>query len=43
MRIALSGILDAQADEVARAYAPWFDIGIGGGDEGWTLLLGTRK
>jgi len=42
-RIALSGILETQADEVMRAYARWFEMRIGGREDGWTLLLGTKK
>lgn len=42
-RIALSGILEAQAGEVARAYQPWVDVTIADRDEGWVLLLGIRK
>jgi ribosomal protein L11 methyltransferase len=42
-RVALSGILETQAAEVAQAYAPRFDLHIGGGDEGWVLLAGARK
>ena len=42
-RVALSGILETQAAEVARAYAPWFDMLIGDPDEGWVLLAGARK
>jgi ribosomal protein L11 methyltransferase len=41
-RIALSGILDAQADEVADAYAPWFTLGAWRRLDGWVLLAGTR-
>jgi ribosomal protein L11 methyltransferase len=40
-RIALSGILDSQADEVARAYAPWFRMHATM-EEGWALLVGER-
>jgi len=43
VRIALSGILDAQADEVAGAYEPWFDMRIGDRDDGWALVVGMRK
>jgi len=43
VRIALSGILEAQADEVARAYEPWFAMTIAGREDGWVLLLGARK
>jgi ribosomal protein L11 methyltransferase len=42
-RIALSGILEAQADEVAHAYEPWFETGIADRDEGWILLAGKRR
>jgi ribosomal protein L11 methyltransferase len=41
-RIALSGILEAQADEVMRAYQRWLEMKIGGREDGWTLLLGAR-
>ena len=41
-RIALAGILHSQADEVARAYAPWCALQIAGEDEGWVLLSGVR-
>jgi ribosomal protein L11 methyltransferase len=42
-RIALSGILEAQAAEVARAYEGWFDLKVAGRDDGWVLLSGSRK
>lgn len=42
-RIALSGILEAQADEVARAYAPWLEMRVSGREEGWALLAGERR
>jgi ribosomal protein L11 methyltransferase len=42
-RVALSGILETQAAEVAQAYAPWFDVAITDREEGWALLAGTRK
>jgi len=41
-RIALSGILDAQADAVAAAYARWFNIGTWKSRDGWVLLAGER-
>jgi ribosomal protein L11 methyltransferase len=41
-RIALSGILEAQAQEVMAAYAPWFAMRLGASDEGWVLLEGLR-
>jgi ribosomal protein L11 methyltransferase len=42
-RIALSGILETQADEVMRAYEPWFQMRITDTDEGWALLSGTKR
>lgn len=41
-RIALSGILEAQASEVAAAYAPWFTLAASRASEGWVLLTATR-
>ena len=41
-RLALSGILEAQADEVARAYAPWLQMQVAAREEGWALLTGRR-
>ncbi|MDO8437006.1 MAG: 50S ribosomal protein L11 methyltransferase [Nitrosomonadaceae bacterium] len=42
-RIALSGILRDQAEEVACIYRQWFEMRIAGEQEGWVLLTGTRK
>jgi ribosomal protein L11 methyltransferase len=42
-RIALSGILREQAQEVRRAYDPWFEMEIAREDEGWALLAGSRR
>lgn len=42
-RVALSGILDAQAEEVAAAYAGQFDIRVADREEGWVLLTGKRR
>jgi len=41
-RIALSGILEAQASDVAAAYAPWFTLAPSRASEGWVLLTATR-
>jgi ribosomal protein L11 methyltransferase len=41
-RIALSGILEIQAEEVTAAYAPWFAVRAGASDAGWVLLEGLR-
>ena len=42
-RIALSGILARQADEVAQVYSLWIDIGVWREHEGWVCLTGTRR
>ncbi len=42
-RCVLAGMLAHQADEVAQAYRPWFDIGPVAEREGWTLLAGRRR
>jgi len=42
-RIALSGILDEQAEEVAHAYRPWFELKTTGREERWVLLEGERR
>lgn len=41
--IVLSGILQAQAPEVAQAYAKWFDMSTPLLDEGWALVVGHRR
>ena len=42
-RIALSGILDDQAQDVMRAYEPWFAMSLAGAEERWVLLEGRRR
>jgi ribosomal protein L11 methyltransferase len=42
-RIALSGVLARQADEVAAAYAPWVDISVWREHEGWVCLAGVKR
>ena len=42
-RIALSGILEMQAQEVMAAYAPWFVLRVCASDGGWVLLEGLRS
>jgi len=42
-RLALSGILAAQAAEVTRAYTPFFDMAPAGEDADWVCLSGTRR
>ena len=41
-RIALSGILEEQADEVRAAYAPYSKLAVDGREGGWVLLTGVR-
>ncbi len=41
--LALSGLLLDQADAVAAAYQPWFDIGLTGARDGWGLVSGRRR
>lgn len=42
-RLALSGILETQAAEVAAAYEPWFGMEIADTEGGWALLTGARE
>ena len=42
-RIALSGILEEQADSVIAAYRHWFTLARWRGNEGWVLLVGERR
>ena len=42
-RIALAGVLDSQAAELAGAYAPWFTMASLAREEGWALVGGVRK
>ncbi len=42
-RIALSGILEHQAQEVESSYAPWFDFEARVRDEDWVCLSGVRR
>jgi ribosomal protein L11 methyltransferase len=42
-RIALSGILETQAAEVARALRADFTIATTATEEGWALLEGARR
>ena len=42
-RLALAGLLAAQAQEVRAAYEPWFEFEAPGRDEDWMLLSGTRR
>jgi ribosomal protein L11 methyltransferase len=42
-RLALSGVLARQAEEVAAAYAPWIDIGVWRELDGWVCLTGMKR
>ena len=42
-RIALSGILQSQAQEVMACYEPWFTMAIYKEDSGWVCLQGRRQ
>lgn len=42
-RIALSGILESQAEEVVASYARDFDAAVSATDEGWALVAGSRR
>jgi len=42
-RIALAGLLVPQAEDVAAAYAPWFDLTASATREEWALVEGVRR
>lgn len=42
-RIAMSGILQSQAEQVAEVYAEWFDMDAPVTMEGWVLLTGRKR
>jgi ribosomal protein L11 methyltransferase len=42
-RIALAGLLAAQAESVSAAYANWFDMALFGTREEWVALEGVRR
>ena len=42
-RLALAGILESQAAEVAKAYAAHFEMDVAERDEGWALLVGVGR
>jgi ribosomal protein L11 methyltransferase len=42
-KIALSGILDRQQDDLINRYSEWFDMDMPTFKDGWVLLTGTRK
>ena len=42
-RLALSGVLDGQVEEVCAAYRPWFDFEAPVHDDGWALVSAVRR
>jgi ribosomal protein L11 methyltransferase len=42
-RLALSGILVEQADELISIYAPYILLGIADSREGWVCLAGVKE
>lgn len=42
-RIALSGVLEAQAEEVIAAYSPSFHARVADREDGWVLIEGERR
>jgi ribosomal protein L11 methyltransferase len=42
-RLALAGLLTAQADAVCAAYREWFETDVEDGDDGWVLVSGRRR
>ena len=42
-QVALAGILESQAAEVAAAYCTWYDMRTDEAQEGWTLVAGVRR
>src|SRR3546814_1392684 len=41
--LVLSGVLERQAQEVAKAYAPWLEMDVWRAREGWVCLHGRRS
>ena len=41
--LALSGVLERQAEEVAAAYAPWIAMSVWRAREGWVCLAGRKS
>jgi ribosomal protein L11 methyltransferase len=41
--LALAGLLEGQAEEVARAYAAQFELAVEATEDGWALLSGVRR
>jgi len=41
--IVLAGMLEPQAEDVAAAYRPWFDMRMFSNREGWSVLTGRKR
>jgi ribosomal protein L11 methyltransferase len=41
-KLALAGILDAQADDIIEIYAPYFAMKVWQSAEGWSCIAGVR-
>jgi ribosomal protein L11 methyltransferase len=42
-QLVLAGILERQADELKRAYAPWCALEVSDSEDGWILMTASRK
>ena len=42
-KIALSGILESQEDDIKKIYSPWFDFDPSYRKDGWVLISGTKR
>ena len=42
-KIALSGILESQEDDIKKIYSPWFDFDTSHRKDGWVLISGTKR
>lgn len=42
-RLVLSGVLAAQAEDIAQTYSAWFEMQVGAADEGWVRLEALRR
>jgi ribosomal protein L11 methyltransferase len=41
--LVLAGLLERQAADIAKVYAPWLEIAVSDSEEGWVLMTGTRR
>ena len=42
-KIALSGILESQEDDIKKKYSSWFDFNPSYKKDGWVLISGTKR